>query len=497
MWKERNYFPVWTFVFAFILTLLLQIAKAEETIWPVPDWETDIDQRKLETPLCEEFIDYSTKTKKFLTDSLIVIKDGKIHYEYYDEKNGMNKPHILWSVTKTLTGVLLGTAVRDGRISMEQALHDFYPEANSHRNYPKVKMKNLLYLDAGYIWHEGLFDATENPVVSMLYGPGKKDMAQYTAAKRMISQNPGYKWNYSTGLPTLTMGVLKKVYGDEYDTMPWRNLFYPLGIRSASFERDLSGTFIGGANSYATSRDLAKIGYMFLHNGQWNGDMILPPEWMKIMLTPSPGYLSPGTVIYDVQKTGVYGGSLWLNKEVKRGQGKPYPYSPDDMYAAIGYMGQLLIVLPSQNMVIVRTGYDHTFNDRLDAFVTRAISCFHNPKTKVAPVPKFDRPKISIGKVFKNIRNIFEAQTLQSSIAKIVCSCHLVMGVDIPTCLKRHDFGVTKYITKINVKESFEMDGNVSIGVRLSGLTRIFSRNKYYAKAYYDPQTPEYGCTLK
>ncbi len=496
MLKERKNLPLWTFIITFFFTLIFQIANAE-TSWPIPDWETDINEDQMKTPLCEDFVDFSTKTKKFLTDSLVVIKEGKIKYEYYDPKNGMNKPHLLWSVTKTLTGALLGTAVRDGRIGLDQAVNQYYPDANHSRIYPKVKLKNLLYLDAGYVWHEDIFDATENPVVNMLYGSGHRDMAKYTASRRFISQGPSYRWNYSTGIPTLTMGILKKVYGEEYDTMPWRNLFNPLGIKNASFEKDLSGTFIGGASSYTTSRDLAKIGYLFLNNGEWNGEMILPPEWMKIMLTPSPGYISPGTVIDDVTKTGVYGGSLWLNKDVKNNQGKPYPYSPEDMYAAIGYMGQVLIVLPSQKMIIVRTGYDHAFNDRLDPFVTRALACFHNPGTKLAPIPKKEHPKISIGKFFKNIRNVSEAQTLQSSIAKIVCSCHLVMGVDIPTCLKRHDFGITKHITKINVKESFEADGNVSIGVRLSGLSRIFSGNKYYAKAYYDPQVPEYGCTLR
>lgn len=479
------------------LLLFAPMVLSNEVKWPVPDWQTNIDQSKLKTTQCEEFTNFSTQTKNFLTDSLIVIKDGEIKYEYYDENNGINRPHILWSVTKTLTGTLLGTAVRDGRISMEQAVKDFFPNANRNENYPKVKIENLLYLDAGYIWHEGVFDVTENSVVNMLYGRGHNDMATYTASQKMISQGPGKKWNYSTGLPTLTMGILKKIYGEEYTSMPWRNLFHPLGINNASFEKDLSGTFIGGANSYATSRDLAKIGYMYLHNGEWNGEMILPPEWMRVMLTPSPGYVSPGTVIKDVTETGVYGGSFWLNREVKKGEGKPYPYSPDDLFAAIGYMGQVLVVLPSQNMVIVRTGYDHSFNDKLDAFITRAISCFHDPKIKVAPIPEKKKTHISLGKLLRNIRNTFEAKTLQSSIAKIVCSCNLVMGVDIPTCLKRHDFGLTKYITKINIKKGFEIDGKIFIGVRLSGLARILSGNKYYAKAYYDPETPEFGCTLK
>lgn len=495
MIKEKNYFLLSICALSLFLNNL--VLAQDISRWPIPDWETAIDENQLNTDQCRQFIDFSTNTKNFLTDSLLIIKDGQIKYEYYDEKNGVNKPHILWSVSKTLTGVLLGTAVRDGRVSLEQAVSDYYPDANTNRNYPKVKLKNLLYLDAGYIWHEGLFDVTENPVVGMLYGQGHNDMANFTASRKMISQGPGYSWNYSTGLPTLTMGVLKKIYGDEYNTMPWRNLFFPLGIKNATFERDLSGTYIGGANSYATARDLAKIGYMFLNNGRWIDDIILPPEWMQVMLTPSPGYISPGTVIKDVTDTGVYGGSLWLNKEVKKGEGKPYPYSPDDMYAGIGYMGQVLIMLPSQNMVIVRTGYDHSFNDRIDAFVTRAISCFHDSNFKVAPIHERKKEHISIEKILKNIRNIFEARTLQSSIAKIVCSCHLVSGVDIPTCLDRNNFGVTKYITKINVKESFEMDGEISIGVRLSGLSRIFSGNRYYAKAYYDPQTPEYGCTLK
>jgi hypothetical protein len=216
------------------------------------------------------------------------------------------------------------------------------------------------------------------------------------------------------------------------------------------------------------------------------------------MLTPSPGYLSPGTVITNITDDGVYAGSLWLNRPLKKGFGKPFPKSPEDMYFAQGFMGQLLIMLPSQNMIIARTGYDVDANSKIDAFVSRAISCFDNPNYKVGKILPTKKVKMTMNKLIKNIRNIFEANTLQASIAKTVCSCHLVSGVDINTCLERNNFSFSKYITKIAVQKGILFDGNISVQVHLSRFFKLFHLNaKNSAKAVYNPEHPEFGCTLK
>ncbi|MGZ3790283.1 MAG: serine hydrolase domain-containing protein [Bacteriovorax sp.] len=473
-------------------------ALANTTRWPIPDWEVADNASLMEQKTCKDFQDFSTRSSDFLTDDLLVIKDGQIVFEYYDSQYNANKPHALWSVSKTITGALLGTAVRDGRIGLNQSLHNFYPQENADENYRKIMIQNLLYLDTGYIWDESKLDILENPVLGMLFGKGHMDMARYAVTKKIIKEGPSYKWNYSTGTPTITMGVLKKIYGSEYDDFPWRNLFNPLGMKNVAFERDGSGTFIGGASAFTTPRDLAKIGYLYLNNGIWNGEVLLPMEWIKLMLTPSPGYVSPGTVITNITEDGVYGGSIWLNREVKKGLGKPYPHSPEDMYLAIGFMGQYLIMLPSQKMIIVRMGHDRSANSKLDAFVSKAIACFYDPNYKVGEKLPKNPVQIKIGNIIKNIKNAVQANALQASIAKTICSCHLISDIDINTCLDRYNFSLSSLLTKIAVKKDAEPDGLISVQVRLSRFAHLFKHhNTDSAKAYFDPVHAEYGCTLK
>ncbi|MDD4976542.1 MAG: serine hydrolase [Bacteriovorax sp.] len=494
-------------LFIIYLFILFQNSNvsAEVTRWPVPDWETADNSSKMLSPQCQKFKEVSLNSKDVKTDGLLVIKDGLVQFEFYDSKNSINKPHALWSVTKTITAALLGIAERDGRINLDQKLYEYYPiikkDTIYNNNYKKISIKNLLYLDAGFIWNEASQDVSANPVIGMLYGTGHRDMATFAAKIKMIKKGPSYKWNYSTGIPTITMGVLKKIYGNEsYEELPWRNLFNPLGITTAIFERDSSGTFIGGAGSFATLRDLAKIGYLYLNGGQWNGEVILTPEWIQKMLTPSPGYVSPGTVITDISDEGVYGGSIWLNRKIKDGFGKPYPYSPEDMYLAVGLLGQLIIMLPTQKMIIVRTGYGFGFNSKIDKFVSSAISCFHDPKYPLGKEipPLKNPPKLGLGKIIMNVKNSVEANTLQGSIAKTVCSCHLVSGLDIPTCLERNDFTLSKLLTKLEVKKNVAFDGKIGIQVKLARFARLFKLHYgNSALAYYDPNHAEYGCTLR
>ncbi|RPJ70979.1 MAG: class C beta-lactamase-related serine hydrolase, partial [Alphaproteobacteria bacterium] len=483
----------------FYIVLNLNVQANENSRWPLPDWETLDNSNQMETKECRDFKKLAVNSDTFLTDGLVVIKDGLIHYEYYDSKHGPSTPHALWSISKTITGILLGITERDGRISFDSELTSFYSREKNDENYKKITVKNLFYMDAGYIWEEGIKDTRENPLVNMLYGSGHKDMAIYAINRKLSKEGPTYKWNYSTGLPTITMGILKKIYGIEDDSMPWRSLFNPLGMNSAVFERDVSGTFVGGSSAFNTPRDLAKIGYLFLNNGIWNGEILLPSDWIQKMLTPSPGYLSPGTIIKDITKVGVYGGSIWLNKETKKGKGRPYPNVPEDMYMALGFMGQLLIILPSQKMIIVRTGHDSEYHSKTNEFISRAIQCFHDPNHKIGKSRPGNNPlEMSIGKLIRNVKNAIQANTLQGSIAKTICSCHYVTGLDIPACIKRNNFTLAKLLTKITVTETKEFTGEMSINVKLSKFARLFKHHRGDpVKAYYDPMRAEFGCTLK
>ena len=488
------------FITYIITTYSITYASTENTRWPIPDWEVSENLNQIDTDQCQNFENFAFKTKGVKTDGLLIIKNGIIDYEKYSNDYDVNRPHVLWSVTKTITGILLGTAERDGRINLDDKLFNFYPNSNADNNYNKITIKNLLYLDTGFIWDEKNQSINDNSVVEMLFGKGHKDMALFATRNKLIKEGPFYEWTYSTGTPTITMGVLHKVYGDKInDEFPWMNLFNPLGLHTAFFERDLTGSYIGGAGAFATPRDLAKIGHLFLNQGIWDGEVIITPGWIKKMLTPSPGYISPGTVIDDVRDTGVYGGSLWINRAVKKGQGKPYPYSPDDMYLAVGLQGQLLIMLPSQKMLIVRTGHDLKFNSYIDEFVSRSLSCFYDPNYPVAKkIQKKFKPITSLGKIIKGVKNAIFANTLQGSIAKIICSCHFVSQIDIPTCLKHNDLTISKLLTKLEVKKDVLPDNKISIRVRLPRFFKLFKLDYNNSSiATFDPNHAEYGCTLK
>ena len=499
--KIFNVLPI-TLIYALLLPFATPVSADVVDLngirWPMPEWNiAPHSEERMANPRCQEFLNFATQSKKFKTESLVVIKDGTLQYEGYEEKYNAKTPHILWSVSKTITGALLGIAVRDGKIDIEQNLNEFYPRSDLREAYQKIKIKNLFYLDTGFIWDEYYVgDVRKNPVLTMLYGKGHKDITNYATSVDIIPQGPGYKWDYSTGTPAITMGVLKQVYGDEYDQMPWKVLFNPIGMTNVYFERDHKGVFSGGSSAYATPRDMARLGYLYLNNGNWNGQQIIPTEWIEKTKAVSPGYLSDGTVIRNITDVGVFGGSVWLNKSVKRTFGRPFPYSPENMYMALGHFGQMIVVLPTQNMVIARTGYDNTFNSKIDAFVSRAISCFADPNYpigKIITLPKYSRN--TFPEVFRTVKTSLYTSVIQAVVAKNVCSCHFISGLDIKTCIARSNIPAANLLTNVQVVKN-------SIFSEQTRVARFFGRifglqPEPIAEATFDLDHPEFGCTLK
>lgn len=466
--------------------------------WPVPSWRISPNQEeRMSSKQCQDFIKFSTKSHSFLTEGLVVIKDGELKYEHYDSKYTADTPHILWSVTKTITGALLGIAVRDGKISLDQGLNEFYPRPNAGKNYQKIKIENLFYLDTGFNWNEYYTgNVINSPVIRMLYYDGRKDMSKFATEQPVIAEGPSYKFNYSTGTPTITMGVLKKAYGHEYDQMPWKSLFTPLGMTNIRFERDHKGVFNGGSSGFATPREMAKLGYLYLNDGMWNGEEILPPSWIEKTTQVSPGYLSNGTVIRNITDDGVYGGSIWLNKAAKKGFGKPYPTLPENMLLAMGHYGQLIGIFPTQKMVIARTGYDMEYNSSLDEFFSRAIACFDDPTYPIGKnIPPPDYNKLTWPDLLKTLKSGLLTNALFSAIAKTACSCYFISGIDVDTCVERSNISLIKRLAKISINKD-------TVTARQTKYAKILiaaygRKPGKIASASYDRAHPEFGCTLK
>ena len=233
-----------------------------------------------------------------------------------------------------------------------------------------------------------------------------------------------------------------------------------------------------------------------MNHGKWNNQTILPEEWIEKTLQVSPGYLADGTIVRDITDDGVYGGSIWLNKEVKKGFGRPYPTSPEDMFMALGHYGQLIIVLPTEKMIIARTGYDQEYNSKVDEFVSRALSCFDNPNHPIGKnIPPPSYSKTSITKIFNTLRTGLQTNIIQATVAKTVCSCYFISGLDVKTCVARSNIPIAKFLTKVSVKDNVVYSEQTNLA---KFLIKVFGfQGEKRAEAHFNQERQEFGCTLK
>jgi CubicO group peptidase (beta-lactamase class C family) len=179
----------------------------------------------------------------------------------------------------------------------------------------------------------------------MLFGTG--DAAGFAAAKRLAAE-PGTRWSYASGTTNIIARGLRHAVGgsdEDYLAFPRRALFEPLGMTSAVMEPDAAGGYVGSSFMFATARDWARFGRLYLQDGVWEGRRLLPEGWVAFSVKPAPA--APG---------GVYGAHFWLGFD-----GGSYAPSgtagiPADAYHAIGHEGQFITMIPSRRLVVVRLG---------------------------------------------------------------------------------------------------------------------------------------------
>ena len=301
---------------------------------------------------------------QFSTDALLVYQDGKTIYEKYANGYSASTPHPLWSVTKSISMAIFGLAEAEGKISSDDLVTHWYPEADS-KIWGDVKLSHLLEMTSGVGWSEAY---ERNPlvssVVSLLYKKSSfDDMPAYRLSHGKKVARAGERFNYSSGDTNLLMGALKKALAQDYNTYPWSKLFEPLGMQSFTLEQDGSGVFIGSSYGICTARDLLRFGELFLNEGSWQGKRLLSKEWVKRAFTPNSAF---SELRLNHRPMEGYGRSWWLNTPIPTAQiGKEVKSAPVDAYSAQGHYGQFLFIVPSQKLIVVRLATDKNGN-RLD-----------------------------------------------------------------------------------------------------------------------------------
>ncbi len=333
--------------------------------WPENRWaerspeDVGMDPAALDRAI--EYVMTSTGTEEdragIRTDGYVVVRHGCLVAEGYARGYAHDMRHLAWSVTKSLTNALYGVAVKEGLVTMSAPAADYYPPMNDTQHRP-ITLEHLMFMSSGMAWVEG-YEASplKSTVIAMLYTAGRDDMAAYVASQPVVFP-PGTVWQYSSGTTNLLMGILKQVLGAErYARFPWDALFDPLGMRSAVLERDGSGTFVGSSYLFATPRDLARFGYLYLRDGVWKDRRILPEGWVAWSTRIAPAYrkLDPSR-----REKGLHpAGHWWVNRAAPAdGLPSPFPGVPEDAFAALGHWGQSIVVVPSLDLVVVRTADD-------------------------------------------------------------------------------------------------------------------------------------------
>jgi len=229
----------------------------------------------------------------------------------------------------------------------------------SNTNDPRhsISMKNLLQQRSGLDFVEKYSRSSD--ATRMLFE--KAEMGSYTAS-RPLKTKPGSVFYYSSGNSNILSRIIRQTLGDSsYYSFPYQQLFYKLGMYSAVLEPDPSGTFVGSSYMYATARDWARFGLLYLNDGMFNNERILPEGWVAQSTRPA-----------SADKQG-YGYQIWLNAGGDT-LIKKYPAAPADMFYADGFESQLIFVIPSEKMVIVRLGLTQHNNFNANKFLQDVLA---------------------------------------------------------------------------------------------------------------------------
>jgi len=285
------------------------------------------------------------------TRALIVVHRGRIVVERYAEGFDAEMPLVGWSLSKTATEALVGLRVKDGKLDVSQ--DELMPEWRGEDDpRGRITLDQLMRMTSGLAFDEDYNDDLSD-VTQMLFV--QSDVAAF-AADKPLAHKPGTYWYYSSGSTNIISAVLKQTFADlrDYFRFPHDRLFLPLGMRTAMLQPDASGTFIAASSLYASARDWARLGLLFLQNGIWEGKRLLPAGWLAYTLRPTPQ--AP-----DER----FGAQIWLKLTESENFGEPP--MPQDAYYMLGHDQQTVAIVPSRDLVVVRLGLTREVGDWDDA----------------------------------------------------------------------------------------------------------------------------------
>jgi CubicO group peptidase (beta-lactamase class C family) len=338
--------------------LVSLLPQAADVAWPTAEWPLgtlpeEMDIAAFNAAMDDAFDGQAQGLGE--TREIVIVRGGRLIYERAAPGYTTNTRLVSWSMAKSVTQALVGVAVAQGKIDVDAPMGSPHWAADDRR--AQIPWRQWLQMTDGQRYLE--IEATsiaESDASRKLFGPGRLDVARYCAGLPLI-HDPGTHWNYnSCGIVLAADALTRAIVPDPASPqerraamMAWmrESLFDIVGM-SPQPEFDASGLLYGSALIYASARDFAKFGLLYLRDGVWDGRRVLPEGWVDFARTHGTG-----------ANADIYGAGWWIAP--KGGSGRPYPIYVDtgperDGFSAQGFEGQYTLVVPSKDLVIVRLG---------------------------------------------------------------------------------------------------------------------------------------------
>jgi CubicO group peptidase (beta-lactamase class C family) len=293
--------------------------------WPTNGWQkVTPEEKNMSSSQINDLKQYMIDNQ-MTVDQMVIIRRGYLVYEHYFSVYDQNDTHLLYSVTKSFLSALVGIAVKEYGLTLDEKLLDFFPNRtieNPDQRKQNITIEHLLTMTSGFQWNEAFtspsFYGSDNLIQFMLDRP--------------MAETPGEEFNYCSGNTHLLSCIIYNVTGFTVLELAEDRLFGPLGIEDYIWDKDDDGIYFGGHGLYLRPRDMAKLGYLYLNNGTWDQEQIVTEEWVQESITK-----------YTVAYGGADYGYLW------------WLYPDIGAFVARGFLGQGIISFPAYDLIVVYT----------------------------------------------------------------------------------------------------------------------------------------------
>ncbi|MFX1575538.1 MAG: serine hydrolase domain-containing protein [Promethearchaeota archaeon] len=351
-----------TSLFSFAGNPVISAQVTEPDYWPTEDWQIATPESQGLNPgyltQMEQYLD--SQLWSFTLRSILIIRHGYLVYEnYMGTPERIDQPSNIYSCTKSVSSALIGIAIDQGYLDLDDRLVDIFSHLtiqNLDSRKEAITVEHLLTMTSGLPWDEWTYP----------YGNPNNDWDRMTTSpnwvefviNRPMDSSPGSRWVYNTGGSHLLSAIVHETTNMSTLEFAETNLFTPLGITDYYWSDDPQGNVNGGSALQLRPRDMAKFGFLYLHNGTWDGTELLPASWIAASSS------SHATVDSYTE----YGYQWWIHPHI-------------NAFAAHGYLNQHIFVIPNQDMVVVATARSSEFDPLhlLEDYIIPAASAPLNP----------------------------------------------------------------------------------------------------------------------